>query len=92
MQRNKLVIFWIVLLFAALVARIAVALYWDNKVRSETDSAAVMTDGSEANSDRAAFFFGDSDSYWNLGRALAFHRPYEFDPERHWQIFRTPGY
>ena len=92
MQRNKLVIFWIVSLFAALVARIAVAFYWDNKVRSEADSAAVLTDGSEANSDRAAFFFGDSDSYWNLGRALAFHRPYEFDPERHWQIFRTPGY
>ncbi len=38
------------------------------------------------------FFFGDSDSYWKLGRALAFGRPYEFDEIRHWTIFRMPGY
>lgn len=38
------------------------------------------------------FFFGDSDSYWKLGRALAFGRPYRFDAERRWEIFRTPGY
>lgn len=38
------------------------------------------------------FFFGDSDSYWKLGRALAFGRPYRFDEERRWEIFRTPGY
>ncbi|MBR4105199.1 MAG: phospholipid carrier-dependent glycosyltransferase [Thermoguttaceae bacterium] len=38
------------------------------------------------------FFFGDSDSYWKLGRALAFGRSYRFDEERRWEIFRTPGY
>ncbi len=38
------------------------------------------------------FFFGDSDSYWKLGRALAFGRPYRFDEARRWEIFRTPGY
>ncbi len=38
------------------------------------------------------FFFGDSDSYWKLGRALAFGRPYQFDEERHWTYFRMPGY
>jgi hypothetical protein len=42
--------------------------------------------------DDGPFFFGDSDSYWKLGRALAFGRPYRFDQERRWEIFRTPGY
>ena len=40
----------------------------------------------------APFFFGDSDSYWQLGRALAAGTPYEHDPVRHWKVFRMPGY
>ncbi len=40
----------------------------------------------------APFFFGDSDSYWQLGRALASGVPYEHDPVRHWKLFRMPGY
>ena len=40
----------------------------------------------------APFFFGDSDSYWQLGRALAAGAPYEHDPVRHWKVFRMPGY
>ena len=51
---------------------------------SSSANANVPTDG--------PFFFGDSDSYWKLGRALAFGRPYRFDEERRWEIFRTPGY
>ena len=42
--------------------------------------------------DGAPFFFGDSDSYWQLGRALASGAPYEHDPVRHWKLFRMPGY
>ncbi len=35
--------------------------------------------------------FGDSDSYWQLARAVAHGRPFEYGPD-HLQIFRTPGY
>lgn len=37
------------------------------------------------------FFFGDSESYWTLGRAIAEGRPYEFGPDGA-KVFRTPGY
>ncbi|HEY2412201.1 MAG TPA: glycosyltransferase family 39 protein [Pirellulaceae bacterium] len=37
------------------------------------------------------FAFGDSESYWQLGRAIAHRQPYEYGPD-HLQIFRTPGY
>lgn len=37
------------------------------------------------------FAFGDSESYWELGRAIAAGRPYEFGPHR-LRVFRTPGY
>src|SRR5690242_685447 len=37
------------------------------------------------------FFFGDSDSYWRLGQALARGEPYEYlSPDA--QVLRTPGY
>jgi 4-amino-4-deoxy-L-arabinose transferase-like glycosyltransferase len=37
------------------------------------------------------FLFGDSQSYWELGRAIAEGRPYEYgDPPA--RVFRTPGY
>ncbi len=37
------------------------------------------------------FFFGDSESYWVLGRAIAHGSPYEFgSPDA--RVFRTPGY
>jgi 4-amino-4-deoxy-L-arabinose transferase-like glycosyltransferase len=35
------------------------------------------------------FGFGDSDSYWALGRAIAERRPYQYGEAR---VFRTPGY
>ncbi len=35
------------------------------------------------------FGFGDSDSYWALGRAIAEGKPYHYGEAR---IFRTPGY
>jgi 4-amino-4-deoxy-L-arabinose transferase-like glycosyltransferase len=38
-----------------------------------------------------AFGFPDSEGYWELGRAIAQGRPYEFGPELY-AIFRTPGY
>ncbi len=37
------------------------------------------------------FALGDSESYWQLGRAIAAGQPYEYGPE-HARIFRTPGY
>ena len=35
------------------------------------------------------FFFGDSDGYWALGRAIARGGPYQYGPD---QVFRAPGY
>jgi 4-amino-4-deoxy-L-arabinose transferase-like glycosyltransferase len=36
------------------------------------------------------FAFPDSETYWELGRALAAGRPFEMNPDR--RVFRTPGY
>ena len=38
-----------------------------------------------------AFHFGDSLSYYSLGKAIAFGKPYEYT-EDHFTVFRTPGY
>ena len=99
--------FWFFLLLAAFLTRLAAALYWDERVRNAafvpgvapsslalTASANVPSAPPPAPSvpTDGPFFFGDSDSYWKLGRALAFGRPYRFDEERRWEIFRTPGY
>lgn len=81
--------FWICLLLLALLARVSVAFYWESRLKSETLTSTSTTMPPNSAS---RFFFGDSDSYWKLGQAIAFNRPYEFDEERHWQIFRTPGY
>ena len=37
------------------------------------------------------FFFGDSENYWTLGRAIAQGQPYRCGPEQA-EVFRTPGY
>lgn len=37
------------------------------------------------------FFFGDTESYWDLARTIAEGKAYEFSEDR-WQLFRTPGY
>ncbi|MBR4833433.1 MAG: hypothetical protein IKU86_03750 [Thermoguttaceae bacterium] len=114
--------FWILLLFAAFLTRLAAALYWDDRVRSAafvpgvapsptfatsptptpptgetspiplTAPTPQTAETSSTSPTDGPFFFGDSDSYWKLGRALAFGRPYRFDEERRWEIFRTPGY
>ena len=82
---------WTGLLLAAFVVRVFVAFYWDSLsarlVAEKNDAQTQKKDDSSP-----TFFFGDSDSYWQLGRAIAFRRPYEFDDTRHWRIFRTPGY
>jgi 4-amino-4-deoxy-L-arabinose transferase-like glycosyltransferase len=62
----------IVVLLAALGARLAAACWWDARTAGK-------------------FFFGDSESYWILGRAIAHGGPYEYgSPDA--RVFRAPGY
>lgn len=63
------------ILALALAARLAAGLYWQTRL-----------DGRQAR-----FEFGDSQSYWTLGRAIAQGGPYQYGPENA-QVFRTPGY
>jgi len=133
--------FWFFLLLAALLTRLAAAVYWDERVRNaafvpgvapastvqtadaplvsqtaqtagvplasqtaqpldvplafqtaQTSDVPLASQTAPSPQTDGPFFFGDSDSYWKLGRALAFGRPYRFDEERRWEIFRTPGY
>ena len=39
----------------------------------------------------ARFYFGDSDTYWELGRAIAAGEPYQYRSEDA-RVMRTPGY
>jgi len=63
------------LLAVALAARLGAGLYWQARLDRQ----------------HARFEFGDSESYWTLGRAIAECRLYRCGPEEA-QIFRTPGY
>ena len=82
-------IFWICLLLSAFLVRVGVAIFWEAQLKSSVSQTSKV--GMDSLNE-PIFFFGDSDSYWKLGQAIAFGRSYEFDEERHWQIFRTPGY
>ena len=87
----------VAVLATAFIIRLGVAVYWNSFVLKTTASAHTENTNGDvpllnSSTQDGPFFFGDSDSYWKLGRAVAFGRPYEFDQERHWQIFRTPGY
>ena len=77
MNRRRFACIAGLILFLAFALRLGGALGWQR---------FIDTRGS------APFFFGDSDSYWQLGRALAAGAPYEHDPVRHWKVFRMPGY
>ncbi len=62
----------ILVLLAALGARLAAAWWWQSRTAGK-------------------FFFGDSESYWVLGRAVAHGGPYEYgSPEA--RVFRAPAY
>jgi hypothetical protein len=64
------------LLFAlALATRLAAGFYWQSRL----------------NGQGVRFEFGDSESYWTLGREIAQGRPYQYGPEKA-EIFRSPGY
>jgi 4-amino-4-deoxy-L-arabinose transferase-like glycosyltransferase len=63
------------LLAVALAIRLGAGLYWQSRLEKQG----------------ARFAFGDSESYWTLGRAIAQGRPYQYGPDGA-QIFRTPGY
>lgn len=92
MSKKSAVVFWSILLTLAFATRVTIAFYWESQVRKkQADSYAAVSNPNSSHSNDT-FFFGDSDSYWKLGRALAFGRPYQFDDERCWQVFRTPGY
>ena len=71
--------FWFALLLLALFLRLGAAVYWQEKICAK-NSVGVTP-----------FFFGDSETYWELGRKIAEGKPYEFSEFR-WQMFRTPGY
>lgn len=92
--QSKASLFYILAL--ALVLRIAAAFLWNNFLLESQTPTANLNDASAPSSlaleNDGPFFYGDSDSYWKLARALAFGRTYEFDELRRWQIFRTPGY
>ncbi|MBR2692938.1 MAG: phospholipid carrier-dependent glycosyltransferase [Thermoguttaceae bacterium] len=77
MDRRLYCIFAALILLAAFVLRLG---------------GAAVLERFTASHGEARFFFGDSDSYWQLGRALATGAPYEHDEERRWQVFRMPGY
>lgn len=38
------------------------------------------------------FRFGDSESYWDMGKGLAQGKPLQYGKVRNFRIFRTPGY
>ena len=63
------------LLVVALATRLVAGLYWQSRL-----------DGRDAQ-----FEFGDSESYWTLGRAIALGPRYQCGPQKA-QVFRTPGY
>ncbi|MDO4586159.1 MAG: phospholipid carrier-dependent glycosyltransferase [Planctomycetia bacterium] len=79
---------WFLLLIFALFIRIMAALAWEQHFELSDYSCIENQKGID---DQKPFFFGDSDSYWTLGRALAFSRPYQHGKEN-WTIFRMPGY
>lgn len=86
-SENKRRVLWFAILTLALVFRVIAGIGWDFYLAakdSDGDKCSENIDG--------PFFYGDSDSYWKLARAIAFGRPYEFDELRRWQVFRTPGY
>lgn len=77
MGRRRFYALAALILLTALALRLGGAIGWERFTASHGE---------------APFFFGDSDSYWQLGRALAAGAPYEHDELRHWKIFRMPGY
>lgn len=74
---------WLLLLSVALFIRLGAVWYWETRFLPSRDSEQ---------STEQCFFFGDSDSYWQLGKAIAAGSKYEFDPIRRWTVFRMPGY
>ena len=77
MDRRRFYVFAALILLVAFALRLGGAIGWERFTASRGE---------------APFFFGDSDSYWQLGRALAAGTPYEHDHVRHWKVFRMPGY
>jgi hypothetical protein len=74
----------------ALLVRFAAAVYWEHNVLKEAylkEAGALVP----ANSLHASspFYFGDSDTYWQLGKAIAAGKPYNYGGN---YIHRMPGY
>lgn len=82
---------WIATVLFAFVLRLGAAWFWENRFVPARVPLEVPVEADSQKVD-GPFFFGDSDSYWKLGRALAFGRSYQFDSVRHWTVFRMPGY
>lgn len=87
--------YWFAILLLALLVRLTAAVYWEKRLGTAQKNEAAANNennGIKKSAEDGPFFFGDSDSYWKLGRTIARGEPYRFDPERNWTVFRMPGY
>ncbi len=75
-----------------LIVRVVGAFYWQARIVSSSESTVLVDSIATDVTERSPrFYFGDSLSYWTLGRHIARGEPYEYTESRY-TIFRTPGY
>ncbi|MDR3111224.1 MAG: glycosyltransferase family 39 protein [Planctomycetaceae bacterium] len=66
----------LLILLTAFALRIGAAVYWQERVVASN----------------YVFFFGDSDTYWQLAASLAHGQAYQYGDAGEFRIFRMPGY
>ncbi|MCL2742793.1 MAG: glycosyltransferase family 39 protein [Planctomycetaceae bacterium] len=71
---------FIILFLTALIVRLGAAVYWEQRIVHNKD----FNPGASS-----PFYFGDSDTYWQLGKAIAEGEPYKYGSN---YIHRMPGY
>lgn len=93
MRHSRYLFFLFVLLLLGLIVRVVGAVYWQEQLVSSSiaQQASDVESHVTATKVEPHFYFGDSLSYWTLGRCIARGEPYEYTESRY-TIFRTPGY